>query len=162
MKSKSTQPPPPAKPKKPAIPYDDLMRYASLNANNQPIPKELAYVAQSLRENKPPTSKTLPSSKPSTSAPPMKKTVIPSTSNKLVRPSSRPTQSNGHKPVIPPKVTRPSVPPPTRTITNGHQRSSLPVNGHRLPPKRPRIDTDDEDEDDEGIRSFTDEERFCI
>jgi len=150
------------KKKAPSVSYDDLLRYASLNTNKQPIPKELAHVAESLRTNKPvtPTSASSNTSK-KTLATPMPlhttsnlKKPVPSSSiktttviknNSIKQPSIQSTSSNNKSKLNTSvsssnNVRQPIRPPPSSTnrIMNGQKSTSQHQMFHvqRLPINR--------------------------
>ncbi len=114
QQQKSTPPTPvPSKTSKdvkkqtPSISYEDLMRYASLTANKQAIPKELAHVTESFRANKssaPSSSasstskKPLPNSKSSTTITNLKKPTSSSSTTTSSNKLSVQSKSNINKP----------------------------------------------------------------
>ncbi|CAF3467367.1 unnamed protein product [Rotaria socialis] len=103
LTSTPKKPPANVKKKMPNVSYEDLMRYASLKTNKQPIPKELLHVSKSFQANTPLPSTSKPntsllSSKTTTSQPLSTTTnikkSISSTSLKTTRTTSTVTKPN--------------------------------------------------------------------
>ena len=153
-RSAAPPPPPPPKPsvvpKKsaPNIPYEDLMRYASLKANQQPIPKDLQHVAESLRANKsnstkkqlpppPPPPPTKNPSKSISSSNNAKQPVRPSSSSVPSSSSSKVPSTQKHRATtIEQRSNRNSATqkpsqPLNRTVANGQRPPSAQSNGQR-------------------------------